>query len=74
MVHELNEGHIAPYTDIEFQLKNTKHTLLWNPNTNHYNRFIFHKKLFQLLTVSEYEMVWNANAYNIFKRIQHIKD
>ena len=36
-VHGLNEGHIAPYTDIEFQLKNIKHSLQWNSKTNRYN-------------------------------------
>ena len=27
MVHEFNDGHIAPSTDNEFQLRNCKHLL-----------------------------------------------
>ena len=45
-VHGLNEGHIAPYSDIEFQLTKyvCKQTLLWNPKTNLYNWYL--KKLY----------------------------
>ena len=43
-VHGLNEGHIASYTDIEFQLTNYQtHILQSNPKTNRYNWYL--KKL-----------------------------
>ena len=43
IVHGLHEGHIAPYTDIEFQLTKTQTYIIMKSKTNRYNCYL--KKL-----------------------------